>query len=145
MKKDKRESKKDKKDSKKEKELKKDQKTVKKNSTSQEPKLKTLVIDSASYKTALTKKFQNRKSFEGFHNNILTAFIPGTITDVYVKEGDQVTKGQDLLILEAMKMLNEIKAPFDSVVKSIQVKKDERVTKNQVLVELEYVPNDSFS
>jgi biotin carboxyl carrier protein len=61
--------------------------------------------------------------------------MPGLIIDLRVKEGDQVKAGDPLLILEAMKMENIIKASGDSIVKSLKVKKGETVEKNQVLIE----------
>lgn len=97
----------------------------------------SLVIDNIAYKTQLTNKYVNKPAYKAFNPNILTAFIPGTITDIFVSTGDKVSKGQDLLILEAMKMLNEIKAPDDAVVKLVNVIKGDRVSKNQILIELE--------
>ncbi len=51
----------------------------------------------------------------------VAAPMPGTILSVKIKEGDQVTKGQVLLMLEAMKMENEIVAPKDGTVLSVNV------------------------
>lgn len=96
-----------------------------------------IVIDSIEYQTTLTKKYATRKTFEAVNNKLLTAFIPGTITDVLVQENQEVKAGQALAILEAMKMLNEIKAPFDTKVKSVLVQQGDRVTKNQLIIELE--------
>ena len=67
--------------------------------------------------------------------NSIMAPMPGMIIDLKVKEGDHVKAGDPLLILEAMKMENIIKASGDSVVKSLKVKKGESVEKNQVLIE----------
>ena len=55
--------------------------------------------------------------------NNIKAPMPGLIIDLRVKEGDLVKMGDPLLILEAMKMENIIKAPGDSIVKSVKVKK----------------------
>ncbi len=67
--------------------------------------------------------------------NEVKAPMPGLILSVAVNEGDEVTKGDPLLILEAMKMENVIKSPTDGVVKSIKAGKGDSVEKNQVLVE----------
>lgn len=67
--------------------------------------------------------------------NDVKAPMPGLIFDVHVSEGDEVKKGDPILILEAMKMENVIKATGDGIVKSIKVKKGESVEKNQVLVQ----------
>lgn len=64
------------------------------------------------------------------------AAMPGTIADIKVGKGDQVTKGQTLLILEAMKMENEIMAPCDGVVDAIEVEKGASVNAGDVLVVL---------
>ncbi|NJM24407.1 MAG: biotin/lipoyl-binding protein [Bacteroidia bacterium] len=67
--------------------------------------------------------------------NSVKAPMPGLIIDLKVKEGDTVKQGQPLLILEAMKMENIIKAHGDAVVKVVKVKKGESVEKNQTLIE----------
>lgn len=101
------------------------------------PELDTLVIDNVIYQTSLTRKYISKPVYSVFNPNLLVAFIPGTITEVYVSEGESVTKGQQLAVLEAMKMLNEIVAPFDSKIKRLNVNKGDRVTKNHVIIELE--------
>jgi len=60
--------------------------------------------------------------------------MPGTILDIKVKEGDAIKSGQVLLILEAMKMENEIMAPKDGVVLSIQVDKGASVNAGDALI-----------
>ncbi len=67
----------------------------------------------------------------------VTTAMPGKVVKVLVSEGDQVKKDQPLVILEAMKMENEFKAPCDGVVKSIKVKEGDTVEANAVLVVLE--------
>lgn len=67
----------------------------------------------------------------------ITAFIPGTITKVLVKIGDKVEKGDNLLILDAMKMNNRIKASEDGIIKKINTQEGDVVGKNKVLIELE--------
>ncbi|MDR0992000.1 MAG: biotin/lipoyl-binding protein [Ruminococcus sp.] len=66
----------------------------------------------------------------------VTAPMPGTINDIKVKAGDSVKKGQQLLILEAMKMENDIVAPEDGTVAAILVNKGDSVNADQVLVSL---------
>jgi biotin carboxyl carrier protein len=61
--------------------------------------------------------------------------MPGLIFDIKVKEGDEVKKGDPVLILEAMKMENILKSPGDGTVKSIKIKKGQSVEKNQVLIQ----------
>lgn len=65
----------------------------------------------------------------------LKAPMPGLVIGVQVKPGDVVSKGDSLLILEAMKMENVLKAPADLTIKSIRSQTGDRVEKGQVLVE----------
>lgn len=67
----------------------------------------------------------------------IKAPMPGLIISIDVKVGDFITKGDSLLILEAMKMENVLKSSGDGVIKSIKVNVSEAVEKNQVLIELE--------
>ncbi len=60
--------------------------------------------------------------------------LPGTILDVYVSEGDTVKQGQKLVLLEAMKMENEINAECDGVVKQVKVRKGDVVMEAETLV-----------
>jgi len=63
--------------------------------------------------------------------------MPGLIVDVMVAPGEIVTKGQKLLVLEAMKTQQPIIAPFDGVVLSVPVQKSQQVTDGVLLVSLE--------
>ena len=60
--------------------------------------------------------------------------MPGTVLDIKVAEGDKVETGQVLLILEAMKMENEISAPAAGTVKAIHVSKGAAVNPGDVLI-----------
>ncbi len=62
--------------------------------------------------------------------------IPGTVLNIMVNVGDKVTKGQPLLVLEAMKMENEIMATSDGTVKEIGVTKDASVNAGDTLIVL---------
>lgn len=64
----------------------------------------------------------------------LKAPMPGLVLAIKVEEGQEVKKGDPLLVLEAMKMENIIKATADVVVKQIKMKKGQAVEKNQVLI-----------
>ena len=66
----------------------------------------------------------------------LKAPMPGLVVAVPVSEGESVTRGQNLIILESMKMQNELRAPREGVVQRVRVKAGERVEQNQVLVTL---------
>ena len=66
--------------------------------------------------------------------NDIKAPMPGLVIDIMVKPGDSVKKGEGLIVLEAMKMENIIRAPADCFIKSIEVEKSASVDKNQVLI-----------
>jgi len=67
--------------------------------------------------------------------NELKAPMPGLIVDIRVQPGQEVQKGDPLLVLEAMKMENILKAPADGTVGSIKVNLRDNVQKGQVLVQ----------
>lgn len=63
--------------------------------------------------------------------------LPGVILDIKVKEGDSVKRGQTLMVLEAMKMENDIKADRDGKVTKINVSKGESILEGTVLISIE--------
>ncbi|HRQ23573.1 MAG TPA: biotin/lipoyl-binding protein [Anaerolineales bacterium] len=67
----------------------------------------------------------------------LKAPMPGLVVSVLVEEGQEVTKGQVLLILESMKMQNELKAPRDGAIGRIRVKGGESVEQKQTLLSVQ--------
>ena len=67
----------------------------------------------------------------------LKAPMPGLVLEISVEGGQQVSKGDALLILEAMKMENVIKSPTDGVIKSIAINQGETVEKNQLILNFE--------
>ncbi|HUS87021.1 MAG TPA: biotin/lipoyl-containing protein [Bacteroidales bacterium] len=73
---------------------------------------------------------------EGGPRTSIKAPLPGVIVSIAVKEGDRVTKGQLMLVMEAMKMENEIKAPNDGEVISIKVARGQSVLQEENLIEI---------
>lgn len=69
--------------------------------------------------------------------NQIKAPMPGLVLDVAVKIGQEVKKGDGLLILEAMKMENVIKSVGDGIVKDILIKQGTAVDKGQLLIQME--------
>jgi biotin carboxyl carrier protein len=61
--------------------------------------------------------------------------MPGLVLKIMVAEGDEVKKGDNLFVLEAMKMENIIKSPADVVVKIVKIKPGDKVEKGQVLLQ----------
>ena len=80
------------------------------------------------------KKEASKSVSDGAEN--IVAPMPGTITNILVKEGENVKKGQVLAILEAMKMENEIVAPHDGAVKAISVDKGQNVNPGETLLKM---------
>jgi len=71
------------------------------------------------------------------HEGCVTTAMPGTIVDVKVKAGDKVTAGDAVLVIEAMKMENEIQAPISGIVVAVHVKKGDSVTPDESLLEIQ--------
>lgn len=63
--------------------------------------------------------------------------MPGIILEVNVSEGDSVSEGDYLCVLEAMKMENALTAPRDGIIKSVFIQKGETVDKGKLLIEFE--------
>lgn len=105
--------------------------TMKKNE-----KLGVLNIDTSLYKTRISRKFENRVFYKPPDAHLILSFIPGTVLDILVKPGQVVRKGEDLMVLDAMKMQNMLKCSMDGEVKKILVKKGDKVSKGMVLLEL---------
>jgi len=66
--------------------------------------------------------------------NDVKAPMPGLILEIKVKPGQEVKKGDPIMILEAMKMENILKSPGDGVVKEVKVQEKQNVEKGQVLL-----------
>ncbi len=64
----------------------------------------------------------------------LNAPMPGLVTKVLVNPGDQVKKGDSVIIVEAMKMENELKSLIDGTIKEVKVKEGQSVDKNALMV-----------
>jgi biotin carboxyl carrier protein len=67
---------------------------------------------------------------------IIKAPMPGKIIDVLVREGTSVLRGEPIVILEAMKMQNEILSPVNGMVVKVMAKPNTNVMKDDILVEI---------
>jgi pyruvate carboxylase subunit B len=67
----------------------------------------------------------------------VTSSMPGTVVDVVVKVGSKVKAGDAVLVIEAMKMENEVPAPIAGTVKAVNVAKGDSVNPDEALVEIE--------
>jgi biotin carboxyl carrier protein len=90
----------------------------------------------------LTKSLSARGRGHGAHYvaGELAAPMPGQVRAVNVGEGDVVTKGQTLLVLEAMKMEIRVQAPRDGMVRKLLVRRGQTVEREQSLIEIEESP-----
>jgi len=102
-----------------------------------EPDMESLEIGSALYATRLTAKFKNREGWQRPDEKRVEAFIPGTIQRIMAQEGQEVEAGTPLLILEAMKMRNEVLSPLNGVISKIYVKEGEMVSKSHLLIKID--------
>jgi biotin carboxyl carrier protein len=64
----------------------------------------------------------------------MRAPMPGMVVAIPVEEGQQVASGENLIILESMKMQNELKAPRDGMISRLRVRQGDRVDQNQILL-----------
>jgi pyruvate carboxylase len=103
---------------------------------SEQEKSQIIIVHSAKYQTTYNKKYLNRKKWVEPDPNHINSFIPGTIIEVFVKEGQKVKAGESLMILEAMKMHNDVQMPFDGKVVKVNVVKGQKVPKNLLMIEL---------
>jgi biotin carboxyl carrier protein len=99
--------------------------------------LETLLVDETSYRTLLTTKYKKRKPWDLPDNRKITAFLPGTVTNVLVDKGEMVKENQTVVKFEAMKMVNNVQALVGGKVKNVYVKAGDKFPKGFVLMELE--------
>ena len=95
-----------------------------------------LNINQTEYTTRLSKKFKQKGHYMPPDISKVNCFIPGTIVEVLVDVGDEVNEGDDLLVLEAMKMKNRIKSPASGKIRRVNVTEGERVAKGHLLIVL---------
>ncbi len=102
-------------------------------------------INSLELDTDLAHKSQAYKVYRGFKPSglfsgdagTLVTQMPGKVVKILCKVGDKVAAGETLLILEAMKMENEIKSSIEGVIKSINVEEGQALDSGQLMIEIE--------
>ena len=97
---------------------------------SKTPKLVRSQVQTKRSDSKIKKSVSNRATS-------VKAPLPGNIFKILVKEGDEVKKGDNIMIMEAMKMENNVLAEKDGKVSSIKVKEGDSVLQNDVLAEIE--------
>ncbi|MBO4804988.1 MAG: acetyl-CoA carboxylase biotin carboxyl carrier protein subunit [Paludibacteraceae bacterium] len=93
--------------------------------------------DGSVFKTYLTAKAERRKEYKRIDPKRIESIIPGSITELFIQEGDKVQIGTPLLVLESMKMGNLIKSNTEGIVKHIFVEKGKHISKGTLMIELE--------
>jgi biotin carboxyl carrier protein len=109
---------------------------------SDDQKTMSILVNGVKQEVSIKDKYDHLLSELGMDKmlstkaNIVKAPMPGLVLRIIAKEGDQVKKGDAILVLEAMKMENVIKADGEGIIKKICVSEKQAVEKNTVLVEL---------
>jgi acetyl/propionyl-CoA carboxylase alpha subunit len=108
--------------------------------TNKEEKSFVIRVNGNKYTVQLKDKYDELLEKLGMSNitsakvREVKAPMPGLVVDVRVREGEEVKKGDALVVLQAMKMENILKCPTDASIKKIYVKKDDAIEKNQILI-----------
>lgn len=102
-----------------------------------EIKYDTISTESGEFKTTLNRTFLSRKAWVANDPKKILSFMPGTVVEHKVKVGDVVKEGDLLLIFKAMKMNNNVIAPMDGKVKSLDAEIGVNIAKNILMMELE--------
>jgi biotin carboxyl carrier protein len=97
----------------------------------------TFHLNDVNFKTYLTVKFKKRKPYQENDPKKVIAFIPGKVRKVFVKKGSRVKEGDKLLVLEAMKMNNNILSPMKGTILEVYVATGISVAKDALLIEFE--------
>ena len=100
-------------------------------------KYHTITVLGDSYKTLLTKNYTSRKKWEEMDESKFLSFIPGTVSQIFVSEGQAIEKDDKLMVLEAMKMNNTIYSPVSGKIKKLHIKEGDRVSKDSLLIEFD--------
>ena len=98
--------------------------------------MRTVRASAAAQRREPTKKKVAKGKGEAMGVGI-RAPMPGKVVEVFIEPGEEVEAGDVVLILEAMKMENELRSPKKSTVKSVNVKPGDSVASNQLLVALD--------
>jgi propionyl-CoA carboxylase alpha chain len=96
----------------------------------------TVIAKVSTPRAAELNKFMRVKNSDDVQTELVSQ-ISGLVVDIKIAEGEKVTKGQTLAIIEAMKMENAIVSLKEGVVKKIHVQKSDNISAGQVLIEIE--------
>ncbi len=91
-------------------------------------------VNGKSYDVAVSAGIEETKSSSSAEGKEVKAALPGNVLRIEVNQGEEVSEGDVLLVVEAMKMETEIKSPFSGTVQSIEVSQGDTVKNGQTLV-----------
>ena len=92
--------------------------------------------ETATEKPKPGKREIEKSKINSTDSGTMKAPLPGLILDVFVKVSDSVKAGQDLFVMESMKMENQIQATHDGTVAKIYIKRGDSVAEGDILLEL---------
>ena len=102
-----------------------------------------VTVNNMKHKVRVKNEFDNMLKKLGFQNvdNLkvknLKAPMPGLVVEILVSEGDNIKKGENIVVLEAMKMENNLKATDNVKIKKVITEKGKSVEKNDILITFE--------
>ena len=91
-------------------------------------------VNGKSYDVAVSAGIEETKSTSSAEGKEVKAALPGNVLRIEVSQGEEVSEGDVLLVIEAMKMETEIKSPFSGTIQSIEVSQGDTVKNGQTLV-----------
>lgn len=95
-----------------------------------------LEVNGGKYKTKPTEKFSHRMQWKNPDSGEVYAQIAGTIRQIFIEPNTEIKRGDKMLILEAMKMHNEIFSPVEGTIEKIPVAIGQNVAKGDLLVKI---------
>ncbi len=101
-----------------------------------ENKIEHLLVDDTKYETEVPEGYIDKGRKEAARPGDIRAVIPGVIVDIRVRKGQNVAGGDVVIVLEAMKMYNDIEAETDGTVSEILVSIGDKVAKEQLMIRL---------
>ena len=93
-----------------------------------------ITIDDIQYETSSIASFEKKKKWIRPDERIISSIIPGTVVEISVKNGDPVKEGDSMLVIEAMKMNNQIKFDKKGIVDQVLVKPGDIISKGQNMI-----------
>ncbi len=99
-----------------------------------EAEVEELIFEKEEGKDKNKYKKEIKKTFSTSSEKTISAPMPGKVIEIKVEKGSKINNGDVVLILEAMKMEQEIKSDIEGIVEEISVKEGEAVKKEQILI-----------